>query len=229
MNIEKRKINAILTGDIVGSTRLHDNERRTLHKVLTSSSDSIVEFFSNWVPYKPEIFRGDSWQFLVTEPSKSLRIGLFYRATIQAGMEARRVDTRISIGLGTINFLPGDMVSSGDGEAYRLSGEALEQLHKSNRLVISFPYHLRSDLTKALDVIIKLIDLQAKDWTEKQAKAVAGALLELTQESIAKNWFDKDITQQAIAQHLDRAGWTSIELGIKFFEEIVSNMIRSII
>lgn len=227
MKIDKQKIYAVLTGDIVGSTRLHDIEREILHEALTNSSDRIVKLFSDWVPFKPEIFRGDSWQFLVNEPSKSLRIGLFYRAIIRAGMKARRVDTRISIGLGTIDFLPENKVSSGDGEAYRLSGEALEKLHKSNRMVISFPQRLRSDITRALDVIIKLIDLQARDWTEKQAKAVSGAILELTQETIAKNWFDKDITQQAIAQHLDRAGWTSVELGIDFYEKTVSNIVQS--
>lgn len=225
MKIEKDKIYSILTGDIVGSTKLLGSARQNLHRTLTTTSDLLIEHFRDDVPYRAEIFRGDSWQFMVSNPSKSLRIGLFYRALIRAGMQARRIDTRISMGIGTIDFLPGDQVSSGDGQAYQLSGDALETLHRPNRMVVSFPQHLISDLTITLDAVVKLIDVQARNWTEKQARAVSGAMLDLTQEGIAKNWFEKEISQQAVAQHLDRSGWSSVELGITSFEQVVENII----
>ena len=161
---------------------------------------------------------------MVSNPSRSLRIGLFYRALIRSGMRVGRIDTRISIGIGTIDFLPGDQVSSGDGLAYQLSGDALETLHRPNRMVVSFPQYLNSDLTIVLDAVVKLIDVQARNWTEKQARAVSGAMLDLTQEGIAKSWFEKEISQQAVAQHLDRAGWSSVELGITSFEHVIENI-----
>jgi len=213
---------AVLTGDIVGSSRLVDSERVRLHDILISSSKRVVERFTDLVPMKPEIFRGDGWQFVVTDPSKALRVGLFFRASIRASMRQKRIDTRISIGIGTIDFLPRNNVSGGDGEAFRLSGEALEKLHKSHRMAILLPHMPESDMGVALDVIIKLIDLQAVNWTESQARAISGALVGLKQEAIAKECFDKKITQQSVAQHLDRAGWNSIELGIDFFERTVS-------
>ena len=61
----------------------------------------------------------------------------------------------------------------------------------------------------------------------KQAKATSGAILEFTQEEIAAEWFDQEITQQAIAQHLDRAGWSTIEQGIRYFERSIPVVIGS--
>ena len=222
MLIEKRKRYAVLTGDIVGSSRLSATERARLHEILISSRKSVLERFgAGLVPMKPEIFRGDGWQFIVADSSKSLRVGLFFRASVRSGMRQKRIDTRVSIGIGTIDFLPRNNLSGGDGEAFRLSGEALEKLHKSHRMAVALPQSSASDMSAALDVIVKLIDLQAGNWTESQARAVSGALLGLKQEAIAKECFAKRITQQSVAQHLDRAGWNSIELGIAFFEEFV--------
>jgi hypothetical protein len=224
MNLVQGEIYTVLTGDIVGSSRLPDSVRLDLRQVLNQASGKVSRHFHKNVPYKIVVFRGDSWQFVVSDPSKSLRIGLFLRSLIREGMKAARVDTRIAIGFGTISFIPDDNLSSGDGEAFRLSGEALEKLPKDYRMSINFPKHFQTDLTDALDIIVKLIDLQAIGWTQKQARAISGAILGLTQVEIAERWFEKEITQQAIAQHLDRAGWSIIELGIDFFETVIPRL-----
>ncbi len=226
MTIDKKKIYAVLTGDIVGSTKLANDDRQNLRQVLYLASDKISQYFHDYVPYKIDIFRGDSWQFVVSDPSKSLRIGLFYRLLIREGMKAKQIDTRISIGLGTASFIPDNDLSSGDGEAFRLSGEALEKLPRSTRMNIEFPKRFQSDINDAIAVIVKLIDLRAGDWTKPQAKAISGAMLEFTQEEIADSWFEKEITQQAIAQHLKRAGWSTIELGIEYFEKLIPRIIN---
>ena len=225
MEIVKKKIYAVLTGDIVGSSKLPSASRQSLQQVLHNVSENISLYFHDIVPYKMDVFRGDSWQFVVSEPSKSLRIGLFLRSLIREGVEGMRVDTRISIALGTISFIPQSNVSGGDGEAFRLSGESLEEMNKAFRMKIAFPERLQSDLTSALDVIVKLIDYQVSEWTQQQAKAVSGAILGFTQTQIADGWFEKNITQQAIAQHLDRAGWSTLELGINFFEFVLPKLI----
>jgi hypothetical protein len=221
MVIGDTNVCAVLTGDIVGSTKLSSEDRQLLRRVLYSASEKISQYFSECVPYKLDVFRGDSWQFVVSEPSKSLRIGLFFRALIREGIVSKRVDTRISIGLGTVSFIPANDISSGDGEAFQLSGEALEQFFRSTRLKIIFPRRYQSPTTEAIDVIVNLIDLQVRKWTMKQAKATSGAMLEFTQEEIASKWFDQEITQQAIAQHLDRAGWSTIEQGVRYFESSI--------
>jgi hypothetical protein len=57
---------------------------------LYLASDKICQYFHDYVLNKIAVFRGDSWQFVVSDPSKSLRIGLFYRLLIREGMEAKK-------------------------------------------------------------------------------------------------------------------------------------------
>ena len=224
MEVERGKIYAVLTGDIVGSSKLKPAERKELHAALKDTSDKLTEYFRRLVPLQVDIFRGDSWQLLVLDPAQSLRIGLFFRAFLRGKMKSKRVDTRISIGVGSIDIMPEESISSGDGEAFRSSGEALEALSRTHRMTISFPDQMISNSHQSLDVILKLIDALARNWTEKQAHAVSGALLEYTQEKIAKTWFERGISQQAVAQHLDRAGWNAIEIGLNYF----TNSLRGI-
>ncbi|MBE9479349.1 MAG: hypothetical protein IMY80_05230 [Chloroflexi bacterium] len=227
MVIGSNNVCAVLTGDIVESTKLSSEDRQHLRQVLYSASEKISKYFHEFVPYKLDVFRRDSWQFVVSDPSKSLCIGLFFRALIREGIVSKRVDTRISIGLGTVSFIPANDISSGDGEAFQLSGETLEQFTRATRLKITFPRRFQSPTTDAIDVIVDLIDLQVRKWTMKQAKATSGAILEFTQEEIATEWFDQEISQQAIAQHLDRAGWSTIEQGIRYFERSIPVVIHS--
>ena len=224
MEVERGKIYAVITGDIVGSSKLKPAERKQLHVALKDTSDKLMEHFKQWVPVQVDIFRGDSWQLLVIDPAQSLRIGLFFRSFLRGKMESKRVDTRISIGVGSIEFMPEEGISSGDGEAFRSSGEALESLSRTHRMTISVPQSLISNNHQALDVILKLIDALAQDWTDKQAHAVSGALLEYTQEKIARTWFEREISQQAVAQHLDRAGWNAIEIGLNYFAHSLSGI-----
>ena len=211
-------VKAVLTGDIVGSSRLSTDERRALHSRFNQSAARLEKEFAGQILHKPEIVRGDSWQFAIADPREALRMALFFRALIRITLPDADIDTRIAIGFGTVDFLPGENLSSGDGQAYRLSGEGLEELQKTFRMGLFFPAEARSDLTEALDVIVKLIDREAGKWTQAQAESFAGALLGLTQQEIASDWVARDITQQAVAQHLERAGWSTIEIGLDFFE-----------
>ena len=224
MEVERGKIYAVITGDIVDSSKLKPAELKELHAALNDTSDKLTDYFKKLVPLRVDIFRGDSWQLLVIDPAQSLRIGLFFRAFLRGKMKSKRVDTRISIGVGSIDIMPEESVSRGDGEAFRSSGEGLESLTRTHRMTISFPQSLISNNLQPLDVILKLIDALARDWTEKQAHAVSGALLEYTQEKIARTWFEKEISQQAVAQHLDRAGWNAIEIGLNHFANSLSSI-----
>jgi hypothetical protein len=216
---EGQLIHAVLTGDIVGSSRLSPDERRLLHSRFNQDGVRLERAFGDQLLHKPEIVRGDSWQFAVAGPQGALRIALFFRALIQFSLPGANIDTRLAIGVGSIDFLPGDELTSGDGEAYRLSGEGLESLQKPFYMGLFMPERYQSQLASALDVIVKLLDRQVCKWTEAQAESVAGALLGFTQQKIATEWVEREITQQAVAQHLDRAGWASIEVGLRYYEQ----------
>ncbi|MGD8822074.1 MAG: hypothetical protein PVG63_03145 [Anaerolineales bacterium] len=217
---------AVLTGDVVGSRRLPAGERQHLLVVLRDAGQDLQSAFSPSIPFPPTIFRGDSWQFLSADPVASLRQGLYYRARVKAGMESNRVDTRFSLAIGKIDFLPPEGPAAGAGQAFNLSGQGLDEMDRHAYLRICFPPTFDSDLALALEAGGRLIDRLAQEWTDRQALAVSGALLDLTQARIAQTTFKGQVTQQAVAQHLASAGWPAILSGLEAFETIVSRRFR---
>lgn len=213
---------AVLTGDVVGSRRLEADQRQRLLAVLARAGEELQEAFPQSIPYLPDIFRGDSWQFVSTEPACSLRHGLFFRARVKAGMQSSRVDTRISLGIGTIDFLPPDAPAAGAGQAFNLSGEGLDGMDRHFYFTLRFPPQFESGQAVVLEAVGRLIDRLAQDWTDRQALAVSGALLDLTQARIAEVVFRGELTQQAVAQHLASAGWPAIQSGLEAFEMMIS-------
>lgn len=210
----KDKQYAVVTGDIVRSSALTLPERRRLLKVIEAGSRQIRRILGACVPMDIDVFRGDSWQLLLTDPAQSLRAALLFRAHLRWQMESHHFDTRVAIGVGTAGLLPRRRVSEGSGEAFRLSGLALDRM-KKRRMCFSFP---GSDSERPLDVILHLLDEIAVHWTDKQAHAIIGAMQGWTQEKIARSWGDPPITQQTAAQHLEGAGWYAVDRGLGEFE-----------
>ncbi len=216
-------LQAVLTGDIVGSSDLSRENRELLPQKMLEASEILQGSFS-CVPFQIRIFRGDSWQFIVSAPEKSLRVGLMYRSLIRTSFQERPVDTRIGIGVGSINFLPEENLSSGDGEAFRRSGTALETMVRRRFLDAFFPEYWNWATNELLREVLLWVDLQAQNWTPGQAAAISGALLGRTQNEIAKQEFKGEITQQAVAQHLKRAGWSAVQSSLVLYEKIISEL-----
>ena len=225
MEILTGKPYAVITGDIVGSRKFPEKARRDLHAVMTAGAEALCTVFGDAVPLEMETFRGDAWQMVVADPAKSLRIGSFYRAFLRTEIRDVKADSRLAIGVGTIDFIPAAKVSSGDGEAYRLSGSLLESMPRQQRLAFAFAAKESDGRVAALKTVLLLMDVLAANWSEKQAQAITGALQGWTQEKIATTCWPQPITQQAVAQHLDRAGWHAFEKGLLFFEDTLSDML----
>lgn len=219
MRIKKNHIYAVVTGDVVASRSLSTARRRVLHTAMREVSRGVKEAFETAIPVAPEIFRGDGWQMLLTEPSISLRAALYYRAALVSRMESHGFDVRAAIGIGRVQFVPEASISEGDGEAFQASGTALETMPRSATLRLSFPGDPREP---ALDVLVQLVDRLAARWSDRQARAVTGALQGWTQTRIAETCWKDPITQQAVAQHLDRASWGAIETALRYFETTVA-------
>ncbi len=218
MRINKEKTYGIVTGDVIASSRLSSRWRRELPRSMYQASKAVRKAFSKAVPMGVDISRGDSWQILLVEPALALRVSLFYRAYLCSSMVSHRFDTRMVIALGTVDFVPGRRVSEGDGPAYRLSGKKLESMHCRDRIRMQFVYP-GHPLEKEISVVVQLVDGLGSRWSDKQALAVTGALQGWKQDKIAKECWDQPITQQAVAQHLNRAGWSYIQIALQFFEE----------
>ena len=221
MKIEKGKFYAVITGDIVGFSKLPTEQRQRLSHVMKKGSETLQKAFLGSVPLETDVFRGDSWQLLVSDATVSLRVGLFLRAYLRAAMGMSKFDTRLAIGVGTVDFVPDDRVSKGDGQAYRHSGNALEQMTRASNMCFHFP---GLAIEESLDVLVHLIDVLAMNWSDKQALAITGALQGLKQEKIGSLW-KPPITQQSVNRHLQRAGWFAIEKAIGFFEKQLSKAV----
>ncbi|MBD3335805.1 MAG: hypothetical protein GF355_09840 [Candidatus Eisenbacteria bacterium] len=218
MRIAKSKDYAIVTGDVVGSSELAAAQRRKLNAVMAGVSKELKRAFKDAVPLPAAVFRGDSWQLLVEHPAQALRVALYYRASLRAATPAG-IDTRLVIAVGRIDFIPGTRVAEGDGPAYRLSGRALQAMVRRERMRFVYPSH---PAERPLALIVHLLDGLVMRWSDKQSLAVSGALRGWNQEKIAsKSWSDP-ISQQAVAQHLDRAGWSYVAAGLEYFEETLA-------
>jgi hypothetical protein len=225
MDIVHGKLYAVLTGDIVGSTKLPKNELIRLHMVMEKGVEELLRVFPRDVPGIQDIFRGDSWQMVVVHPSRSLRVALFYRAFLRAHMGKFKMDTRVAIAVGTIDLIIGDRFPTGEGEAFRSSGRLLGELEKHQKMAFVLNGTEKdTNLSLCLRTIVEFIDAFVMGWTEKQAQAILGVLEGWTQQKIAGEWRPAKITQQAVAQHIERAGWLQVEKGIKFFEDCLKEL-----
>jgi len=224
MKVTPGKLYAVITGDIVASSKFSETGRLKLHDVMVKGGEALRRIFPLAVPWHFEIFRGDSWQLVVADPSLSLRISLFYRAFLRANLEKLKVDTRLAIGVGTIDFIPGNRISAGDGQAFQASGHLLEKMQKSSRMTFAIAGQENSDINSVLEIVIMFLDALTKRWTARQAQAIVNALQGWTQEKIAASFWPKPISQQAVAQHLERAEWPAIEKGLLFFEKRIKSL-----
>jgi hypothetical protein len=219
--VNSNKKFAVVTGDIVGSSRFKAARRKQLYGAMKQAASQVSEAFEDEFVLGVDIFRGDSWQCLLKSVPLCMHVGLYYRAAVKALMDNGKADSRLAIAVGKIDLYPKDRASEGDGDAYRLSGRLLENLKGGRRIAFSVCGKENSQETKMISVIAGFLDSIAQGWTARQAQAISGALKGLPQKEIADRWIPRSISQQAVAQHLDRARWRVLLDGLEFLEEVL--------
>ena len=190
---------AVLTGDIVNSTKLGPEDEKLLLKKL----HQILE------PHTFEFYRGDSFQVYLGDHSAALETALLCRtAAIGINPEASPTisDVRISIGIGSVVHPVRDL-SSAKGEAFLLSGRALDNLEKTQgRLVISVEKNSLANL--AFAGMANYINSIYRQMTAKQAEVILELLKGQTQQQVA----DKlKRSKSTISQHVTAGRWDEIE------------------
>jgi hypothetical protein len=209
-----KKTYSVITGDIIGSSALTPVQRHKLEQVIKKALGKTAAYFSNALPYEADVFRGDSFQFLIVQPKLSLRIALCFRLLLKSGLFLPAIDSRISIAVGSVEFINKKRISESNGEAFRLSGKALENMAADSCLTFSAPGYSAEE---SLKIIISLQDELVSRCTAKQSLALFGALAGLNQAEISKLW-KPAITQQNVSKHLRSAGWNVINNSVVFYE-----------
>lgn len=191
---------AVLTGDLVASSRLSPASLQGARQTIEAASAEIAGWAPKLVASTPDFFRGDSWQLLLTRPGFSLRAAFYIRASLKAGQPDW--DTRIAIGLGQVARVDKARTSLSSGEAFLLSGHALDAMGPATSIVVASPPRARG--WAALDVLAQICSGMIDDWSQKQAQVARLALAPNapTQAEMAERL---GISQQAVSKALAAA------------------------
>ncbi len=204
-------IRAVITGDIVNSTKLGAAKEK---KLLRNLQQVLL-------PYQFEFYRGDSFQVYQKNAGEALKTALLCRTSaisISQGEETNSSDVRISIGIGQVKG-PVKTLSTSKGEAFVLSGRAFDEIAKSNkRLVIDTDNSLAKE---GLQVIADYINAIFKVMTGKQATVIFELLKGQPQQVVAKKLKKSKST---IHQHVSSGRWPEIEKLLQQYENIINQL-----
>lgn len=215
--MDEEKNFAVLTGDLIKSGELANDELDDVRSSLRKRSKVVGEWESGLVEGRLEFFRGDSWQMLLGRPELAMRAAVYLRASLIASVKA---DSRISIGLGTIDNISERQLLMSTGEAFSLSGHGLDELTGYSEMTIKIS-RSSDPLFEWLPVVANLCNSLIKQWTRRQAEVITFAVdpEEPTHEEIAGK-LTPAVTKQAVTKILNSANWHSLREVINQFEKM---------
>ena len=206
---------AVLTGDIIESTQLSTEQLKRVRSLLLKSAQQFRVKPRQSLCGTPEFFRGDAWQLLLKEPGQALRVALLIQAVLLAEIA---VETRISIGIGGVDTIDPARISLSTGEAFTLSGHALDEITGYFDLTGALPERAGA-LARWFPASLHLCSGLVRPWTRRQAEIVSLGLLRdnPTHEEIANSLRPK-VSKQTVSESLAGAGWRSLLEAIRAFE-----------
>jgi hypothetical protein len=235
---------AVITGDIIHSTKMPDKYRQDLLLGLDNAMGSWKADYK----FKYEIYRGDSIQCLFHQSKYALRVALMIKSYIKSAplmfpdlfergdgksskyeyerfyqyrmktagfMRPLFSDCKLSVGIGTIEKESTKLALS-SGEAFILSGRALDD-YKNKQ---TFGVHTKDKYAQELITESTLLDFILSKATPSQSEVVLWKLLEHTEPDIAANI---NINQSAVNQRSNAAGWNAINTMVQRFETIYAH------
>lgn len=204
-------VQAVLTGDIVNSTRLKKATEKKLLKILETALAS----------YKFEFYRGDSFQVYVKKPIEALKTALLCRTaaiSVSKNEEINLSDVRISIGIGAVTMQV-KTLGAAKGEAFILSGRAFDELAGTDtRLTIATGNSLAN---AGLQIIADYLNAILKVMTGKQAEVIFELLKNQTQQEVAELLKKSKST---VHQHVIAGRWNEIEKLLQQYENIINHL-----
>ena len=206
------KVVAVLTGDLVRSTSLSHASLLEARETLQRSAAEIAGWGRGAV-YGPDVFRGDSWQLVLTDETLWLRAALFLRTALRALDQG--ADTRIAIGVGGFDALDRSAASRSVGEAFTLSGHALDGMSRGEgfRLAVARSSAAQTYLPTVLSFCSHVIG----EWSASLAR-VALELLRPgagTQEEVGEAL---GVSRQFVNKVHRQSGLSSVLMALEVFE-----------
>jgi hypothetical protein len=211
----RKDIHAVITGDLVDSTAITDD----YHNILYAMADDIKQY--QLKDFQFDLYRGDSFQALISDPDKALLISIIIRAGLRRYSNGSSIedawDARVSLGIGKIMSDNNSKLGQLRGEAFVRSGRALDIMKKEGaRLKITTG---EEQIDKEFDSTCPLADHIISRWTTSQAEAIYLYLLKnITQTEIGKALQQ---TQRVISKRLESSNLESMTNFFNRFKEII--------
>lgn len=215
------RIVAVMTGDIIGSTRYSPKERQRLDRVLRAAFGDLEKRFPGAVHTRIafRITAGDEFQCVIRDVPRALEILTYVRAVAATGGLRPPVRFRASLGVGEISVGRRASPYEEDGTAFVRSRQGLDELDKMRspkrwtKLLTG-----RRERDRAADAVLCLADYLFERWTVPQWEAVRWTLLGHTRKAISKKL---GIAHQNVTKRLLAAGWHYLEHPFQFMHGLL--------
>ena len=171
------------------------------------------------------IFRGDSFQGVVYDPSQALNLSLLFKTAINRlhlkdvnvnKAFKREADLRMAIGIGTYDFKRESILES-NGEAFQFSGRTLDEMKKEHRkLKLKTP---NDHINEEFNTSFFLFDTLSDKWSTASAEVIYYLLKGFKETEIAD---ELGISQSAVNQRKKAAGWDAIEVLLDRYKKVIS-------
>lgn len=229
-------MNATISGDIVASTALSEDELQRL-------GDDVIELFKNLsnrynvnrVGFWGRMIKGDYIECYLEDPRDCLRVALLLKTLIKKMTldtdsnkdlkkkreHFRRYGVRLAIGVGAMRTVDLNREIL-DGEAIYLSGRKIDDQKSSNKgkvVIKNTMFFETTDLLhqKQCSVIVELLDFILNNATVRQCNILHYKLLGESEALISER---VGIKQAAVNQHSTAVGWNVIEHALEHYESL---------
>ena len=206
---------AVLTGDIVNSTKLNVAQFDTLLHRLKEIQSWISQANAG---NTHSIRRGDEFQTVIYDPANALHYALLYRVGTKALGKA--FDCRISFAIAR-NEGTRELVDESMGEAFIRSGRGLKTL-KSEFVYFDSD---RSELVAQFSLLLKYLDWQLSALTSRQCEVLLPMLQHEDSLSVSELADTLNIAVATASKSLKSSGWPLIQaLREQFYTQVAETL-----
>ncbi|WP_037321729.1 hypothetical protein [Salegentibacter sp. Hel_I_6] len=212
---------AVITADLVDSSNYSEVFLDEILKNLNSEFEKLKQDYpESEIDF--EIYRGDSFQGVVSKFQDSLKIALQIKSLINKVRAKDQknasslADVKMAIGIGNFDY-KGDSIAESNGQAFQFSGRTLDEMKGNSRKIrLKTPLE---NLNAEFEASLFLLDAVMEKWSQASAEVVYFLLKGMKETEIAEIL---KISQSAVNQRKKACAWEAISVLLKRFENITA-------
>ncbi len=205
---------AVLTGDVISSSRIDSSKRAAFAEVLVESLDpkNLTSVTADLGKVRMEVFRGDSFQIVLDQAHSShallAALLVLLQLRVNGARRGMKIESRIGIGIGNLSYGKEDQsIGLWSGEAFELASASLLGASVTDRNRISLRTTWGGRFDEGVNAALGLLDFMIARWTDKECEAVLGVYKMRLLTRIAPSL---GISTSAVSQRLMSGGWWAV-------------------